>query len=255
MPNVYKALDAGRVPDLIGINDAPGKKIMRQVSVINPTFAELFREFCAYFHQPGHWTWDGGAGTPADDEVLDGDKQRGQCVALARALRMLATMPKPHGLGLSKAVVGDPAVPGGGLYKGLNNDGFISAHPPAGVLGLLGNVYDTAHANLANCGRAFYSWDDHKVVPYNGVYYDPSYRTTWLNLPQMATYHSVVGAAYRRNNLPNLPATEVHDFVGYVDNAANNVYFRHLTLAEVNTLGVKYGSLQGPYLVLPGNAV
>jgi|ERR1035441_4957100 hypothetical protein len=184
MPNVYKALSQNQVPHLIGIHDAPGKIIMRGIPVHARTMDNLFTEFCRYFRT--QWTWDGGPATPTAAAILDGDSHLGQCLALARALHVLAVTPWPHGLGLAAATVGDPYA--SGRYKGRYGKGFISAHPLAGVLHLNPNVFDTTNANFAQCGHMpLYAWSDHKAVPFNGRFYDPSYGQVWNSLLSMAT--------------------------------------------------------------------
>jgi hypothetical protein len=242
MPNVYKALCANppQVPDLIGINQAPGKIIMRQVpvQVHERTMDNLFRYFCAYFHTPGNWTWDGSPGTPDPADILDGDKRRGQCLALARAFRTLATTPWPHGIGLLPASVGEPRLLG--FYDGRYHKGFVSTHPPAGILALRGNVFDAANPNLTNCGRVHYSWQDHKVVPYNGRFYDPSYAKIWNTLSAMATYH-IINDDYTFNK---------NIYVVADDSSGSRCYFRLLTLEQCNLVQpqVSYGAaMQGPY--------
>jgi len=241
MPNVYKALELNQTPHLIGINQAPGKIIMREVPVRERTMEKLFRAFCIYFHTPGNWTWDPGTGTtPPPEQVLDGDQRRGQCLALAKALALLAKTAWPHGLGLPSARIGDASKEG--TYTGRYKKGFISTHPLGGILGLQPNVYDVPNLQISG----FYSWSDHKVVPYNGRFYDPSYRQTYPALPSMVTYH-VKQEDVRRRNVPGLNPNDVHDFVVVDDFSGSTRYFRYLTLTECNTRGIKFGALQGPW--------
>lgn len=243
MADVYKALHEGRAPNLAP-PAAPGMTIIANIVGVHD-FVSLFTSFCNYYHTPGNWTWNGGAGTPSSQSILDGDAKTGQCVALARALRMLAEAAPPYGLGL--AGVGDPFVQG--RYTGQAAQGFISTHPAnPGVLGLRANIFTAGDIRITPRAQ-FYSWDDHKVVPYNGLFYDPSYRHVLNTLPEMATYQ--VTGDVRRNHVPGRLAAEVCTF--YLATHAVNgtqVHFRALTPAETLSRATSPGAAQGPY---PGN--
>lgn len=243
MADVYKALHEGRAPNLAG-PAAPGMTVIANIVGVHD-FDSLFTSFCNYFHIPGNWTWNGGAGTPSSQSILDGDAKTGQCVALARALRMLAEAAPPYGLGL--AGVGDPYVQG--RYTGQTAQGFISDHPGnPGVLGLRANIFTIGDIRFCPRGQ-LYAWDDHKVVPYNGRFYDPSYRHVLNTLPEMAAYQ--VTGEVRRNHILGRPPAEVWTF--YLATHAVNgtqVYFRCLTPAETLSRATSPGAAQGPY---PGN--
>jgi len=146
-------------------------------------------EFCVILHTPGYWTWNP-AKNPDAYSILDGDQKVGECQALARAFRVLATCGNGLGLTFREGEVGEPTRPGG-WYEGRHAKGFISNHPLAGILNLLPNVYppgdefpkpDSTLAQL-------YFWANHKVVPYGGKFYDPSYHNIYDKLEDMSVYH------------------------------------------------------------------
>lgn len=253
MSNVYKALAQNRVPDMIGINQAPGKLIMGNINVHQRTFGNLFDGFCNYFHAPLRWTWTGNPVTPPSAEILDGDRKTGQCLALARALQLLATTVQPHGCGLAPGTVGDPFVQG--RYTGRYARGFISAHPIGGILGLMPNVIGTQNASIMLCGLVpLYAWADHKVVPWNGRFYDPSYRLIFNTLVSMATYHVKKEDDFlpgpegvRLRALPGFPQSQADKFTIVDDHSGSVRYFRQLQPNECAAKGMPLGTLQGPY--------
>jgi hypothetical protein len=127
----------------------------------------------------GVWTWNpsiGASSIQAACELLQGARPAGQCAVPAKAMELLLTTANPYGLMLAAGFFSTVS------YSGATGNGFISAHPPGGVLNLLPNIYTPATGNAA----AFYLWDNHQVVLYNNEYFDPSYDTSYPNLPAMA---------------------------------------------------------------------
>ncbi|HTZ89424.1 MAG TPA: hypothetical protein VMA71_03735 [Alloacidobacterium sp.] len=240
----------------------PGGQIMSRTK--DSDVHSLFNEFCRYFRLGNHWLWTGAAVTPAGAAILDGVAVTGQCLALARAFRCLATTRKPYGLAMPESQVLDPFGPG--RYEGRYQHGFISRHQgilPGNVLGLASNILqpplnrDTfqpltgppLHSQLSE----YYFWGDHKTVPYEGLYYDPSYGRIWESLEQMAAYHlRTADPTFKRRLARNEGGDEICDFYEVEDKAGDISYFRELSLAEL--AHSPSGGLQGPYAVLPGQA-
>lgn len=142
-----------------------------QIMATKPTsFAALFKAFTTYVHTGGY-TWNGSAGGGIGSPLLDGEKSTGECLMFARALSILAYAPKPYGLALNRDDAPFTS------YTGLNKKGFVSAHNT--VLNLAANVN----------GQPLYLWENHKVLAYQGRYYDPSYNKIYDDLRDMALYH------------------------------------------------------------------
>lgn len=254
MPEIYRALVEMR-PVIFKpseVTAVPGGIIMQRI--VGPAeLGSLFTSFCQYFGANNRWTWTGGAVTPSGAAILDGAAVTGQCLALARALRLLITMRKPYGLGYSENQVGDPHGPG--QYQGRYGQGFISSHGgvhATTVLGLRSNVFDTSHADIQQCNRLpLYSWGNHKVVPYKGRYYDPSYHKIYRKLSEMASYHVRAEGIARRVTLQGGKQVR-QEFTHAESPSGSPVYFRELDPPEFQLVGASAGALQGPYQSLPG---
>jgi hypothetical protein len=156
------------------ILSVPGGKILRKIGVAD--FEHLFPAFCDFFHGQDNWTWVGKTLTPSAPMILDGEAKTGQCLALASALRLLAMTRKPFGLGIPDVDLGR-FTKSDGLYYGRYQQGFLSEHPIGGILNLLPNVYEPLNALPKPASRLapLYLWENHKVLKYNGKFYDPSY--------------------------------------------------------------------------------
>jgi hypothetical protein len=151
----------------------PGKKIM---SAGPTTFKALFDAFVDYIHTSGNGlTWAGSGGGGGGTGLIDGDKTTGECAMFAKSLQVLAYAPSPYGLGVSQTDVDYVN------YTGRYGNGFISNHPLAGLVRL--------RPNVAN--QELYLWSNHKIVSYQGTFWDPMYKTTYKTKDQMALYHIV----------------------------------------------------------------
>jgi len=167
-----------------------GKVIQRWNRNREATSIDAFLgEFCEIFHTPGYWTWNP-AKNPDAYSILDGDQTVGECQALARAFRTLATCGNGFGLTFKESEVAEPTRAGGGWYEGRHCMGFVSRHPLAGILNLLPNVYPPGNRLPGTDSRLaeLYFWANHKVVPYNGKFYDPSYNKIYDKLEDMSAY-------------------------------------------------------------------
>jgi len=150
----------------------------------NPTFAQLYAAFNQVFTD-AKFTWDpsgtGGTSDTKEKKALDGTVNHGECAVLAGALHKLWSMDAPFGLGKA----GSSVV----TYEPEKNNaepmfvGFISPHPVGGIHGLAPNIF-----SKTGVAQGLYSWENHKVVLHNGVYYDPSYRTTYAALTDMVAF-------------------------------------------------------------------
>ncbi len=124
--------------------------------------------FHQYLVQSG-WQWAPGiAGNSLrrGAELLDGTANQGECGYVANALAYLINAPAPYGFGVGGAEVF--------RYTGSKHKGFIS--PLANALpGLQPNINLPVGGTL----NGYYFWDNHKVVKFNGRYYDPCYNTVY----------------------------------------------------------------------------
>jgi|GEM_PF-3211108 len=129
-----------------------------------------------YGQANGHWTWEGGGAgdsPSAGAKFLDGNLQAGECGYLANALSVLLTSDNPYGAeqdnGLFQVVTYSGKYPTRGVGS---KNGFISAHANT-PLNLEPNVYTTLGVQVP-----FYWWGNHKVMSYDGRYFDPTYGTS-----------------------------------------------------------------------------
>jgi len=260
MPNIYKSL-VTRVPvDSIKPSDVancPGTIILRRAQPPK-NFDTMFNSFCAYFLVANHWIWNGGAVTPNSGDILDGTKNTGQCAALANALRQMAILKPPFGLGINENLVGEAAGLAKGQYDGANGFGFIAQHG-ANVKGLPANVF-AAPANTqfldkisaASPRTTLYLWANHKTIPYAGKYYDPSYGVIWLSKASMATYEIDAENIERLENVQN-SSHVIRTNYSRATGAGGQFYFRTLLPDEVNA--TQTNGYQGPFTNLPGQDV
>jgi len=264
MVNVYRDFlsGVGGSFDVENFNRVPGGKIMAATNG-RKDMDSLFGAFCLYFRITNPWLWVGGPVTPNAGEILDGEKNTGQCFALARAFRTLAVSAEPYGIGLLPDDVGSPndeVV--GGTFKGLNGDGFVSEHrddvSPAGtVLGLRSNIFcppaaaDPLVLVTGTTERTtLYLWANHKTVPYNGQYYDALYGKKWVEKKEMAVYNLDSGASIMRRQFTADGTEYQTEFLPAKNSRKDVFYFRQLLELEITAVGAN--GYQGPYSVLPG---
>ena len=170
------ALDAQQ---LLTLGATPGGRVLAGVG--GGTFAEFYQSFITVFND-GQFTWIGSQGTNTSRvlETLDGTRTSGECAILATAFWALWSCPAPFGMGQQ-----------GLAYMSFNNgdavDGFISYHPPGGIRALGPNIQHP-HGGAGDGRNCLYSWGNHKILRYNGVYYDPTYRATYLNTNEMVAF-------------------------------------------------------------------
>ena len=134
---------------------------------------QLFQAFLA----ADGWTWaPGGAGDSRvmGARLLDSTINSGECAFVAHALDYLLAAPAPFGFGMLPANQATKSVVS--FKGGVNDEGFISVHNPVFNLG----------PNFVSGGTSYYSWDNHKVVPAGGVFYDACYGTHYAALSDMA---------------------------------------------------------------------
>ncbi|MCX6594059.1 MAG: hypothetical protein NTZ56_21310 [Acidobacteria bacterium] len=161
----------GAVGGADGLRNLAGSKIMATRPM---NFQQLFDNFVAYIRTPANGlTWDGSGRGGTGSPMLDNDLTTGECAMFAAAFQILCWAPAPYGLGLPKTDFEFVS------YTGNHRKGFVSNHPRAGVVRLLPNV----------AGQDLYLWANHKVVRYQGRYWDVMYNTSYANKEEMALYH------------------------------------------------------------------
>jgi hypothetical protein len=166
----------------------PGVKIMKRLAKLSHPHDDiavkvqlLFRCFVEYSREEANWTWVG-AGSCGTATVLDNNTQSVECQAFAVGLRALMIFPAPFGLGINKD---ECAVKVLVKKLGVWDCGFISRHPIDGVLGLRPNIRTPDHIDGTLFPGGYYLWDNHKVVLYKGIYYDPAYGRQYADMAQM----------------------------------------------------------------------
>jgi len=263
MVNVYRDFLSGIGGSFDGENFArvPGGKIMAATNG-RQDMDSLFDAFCQYFRITNPWLWVGGPVTPSAGEILDGEKNTGQCFALARAFRTLAVSDKPYGIGLPQDEVGLPNEALGGTFKGRNGAGFVSEHrddvsPPGTVLRLRSNIFlppAAADPLVLVTGTSerttLYLWANHKTVPYGGRYYDALYGKTWAEKKDMAVYDLDSGASIMRRQFTADGTEYQTEFLPAKNKREDLFYFRQLLELEITAVGAD--GYQGPYGALPG---
>jgi hypothetical protein len=181
---LYERVVAGAAPtppQIVAWAQSPGGQAMNAfnfAALNNPNVLQVTHQWHNILNN-GVWTWNpavAAAGDLAACELLQGTKPAGECAAPAKALELLLKTANPYGLAQAAALFSTVT------YTGAATHGFISNHPLGGVLNLPPNIYTPATGNRA----AFYLWANHRVVLYNNEYFDPSYNTSYLNLPAMA---------------------------------------------------------------------
>ncbi len=154
----------------MGVAALTGRKIMSA----NPTnFTQLFAAFVTFIRNAGNGlTWNGSGRGGSGYGLLDNDMKSGECAMFATAFHTLAFAPPPYGLGIPKTDLELAS------YGGRDGKGFVSNHPTAGIVGLKPNVKD----------QELYVWENHKVVKYQGRFWDVMYNTTYNAKDEMAVY-------------------------------------------------------------------
>lgn len=171
--------------DQTELDGSIGGKILEQKPT---TFMGLFDVFNSFFAN-GRWSWKGSVGFTASRvaEVLDGTRSEGECKMLAAALVGLWSYPSPFGLGQGGASLSS--------FDGGSPDGFLAHHPVEGIHGLKPNIMHPHSAQGGGHLQPLYQWGNHKVASYNGVFYDPSYRTTYPQMNSMMAFQFIGAAA------------------------------------------------------------
>ncbi len=161
---------------------APGIIILKGLNDI-ASFDDLFRAFCSYGNI--NWTWKPEHGMDAR-KLLDKVTAEGECGTFAEALFILATTPKPLGLGLPAdefEIV---------TYKGALNLGFILDESKLPIL--------AKRCNSTDCGNVFKKngtkttltlWGNHKVVRYKHQLWDPSYGAKYATVDECIKYEII----------------------------------------------------------------
>ena len=189
------------------------------------------------------WEWQGSSPDGSEAEaarLMDGAVDRGQCLVLARALKILLTYGAPYGYNQA-ANQFDISI-----YPGQYNQGFISTHQNT-PLGLDPNIYNPGNGNTVN----FQLWANHQTVEYNNRFYDPSYATTQGGLGfynaeatmAQAQIHSSID--FQANQFPN---NFVIDIVKTDNNAPNllkGFYIQCSRNLADNHLAANFAEMQG----------
>ena len=217
--------------DQVQLNQTPGGRVLATHPGNN--FAALFNAVTNNIYNDHQWQWDpsaAGAYTVNKTlDALDGTRTSGECKILAAVLLALWSFPPPFGLGQGGASLY--------LYNNNNaNDGFIAHHPMAGVRGLRPNImHPFGTPQDLNTRQPLYAWGDHKVVLHNGIYYDPSYKTTY-NGPNDMLGMEYTGAAH--------PVNDVYPVRIHSSNVAKGWIAGQTMYMRFDLLG---GGWKGPY--------
>ena len=122
-----------------------------------------------------NWTWvpvGAGGSYTAGGQLLDEERNAGECAFVPYALAYLVNAPSPWGFGARRAVVE--------RYRGKHEEGFISLHAN-NLPGPQPNIVQPNGQTLPG----YYLWENHKVVCYNAHYYDACYNVHHANLADM----------------------------------------------------------------------
>lgn len=186
MYNTIMAKDVGTIPDIpnkmadYATSNLNGVKIMKALRKRVPTvdglserdkLTELYTTFTAEARALG-WTWAPGNGSSYG--LIDNQTMSSQCKSIAGGMFYLAVAPPPFGLGMPW----DKSWANGVWeYRHKPKNGFVSEHPADGVLNLTSNVYTADHTRASEDihGKRLFYWDNHWVVRYKELIYDPSY--------------------------------------------------------------------------------
>ncbi|WP_420405588.1 hypothetical protein [Nisaea sp.] len=216
---VYEELVSNRVPSVNHINAWAQTPTTGGAVINNYNFGQLSHAnvlaLSSRLHNQitNHWAWGpAGAGTTdlAGARLLDDNITAGECGYIAHALNVLLTQNNPYGAqqGANNFTVRTYSGQHPANRVGAKN-GFIAAHANV-PLGLHSNVWNP-NGNSA----AYYLWMNHKVLEYNGRFYDPTYDQTqggpgWYgNLAAMAAAQ-IYGAIQPGNNqFGNIPVDQV----------------------------------------------
>jgi hypothetical protein len=185
MPTTYQqALGGNANLNQANFNDSPpqtspGRQFVWSCRVSNVTPINNINQVNTRFHQflvNRGWIWNpsvAGASYNAGARLLDGTVNQGECGFPAYALAYIINAPQPYGFGVGGANVV--------TYSGLHNIGFISNHANA-LPGPQPNIIRPQGGVLPG----FYYWDNHKVVHFNGQFYDPNYGSVYPAIGSMA---------------------------------------------------------------------
>lgn len=151
------------------------------------SIGEFFNAFTTVFTD-GQFRWVGSQGINNTRvmETLDGDRNSGECAILAKAFWLLWSAPRPFGLGKTGMTFIS-------FDHGDAENGFISPHPPGGIRALGPNILHP-HGGDGDPRNCLYSWGNHKVLLYNGTYYDPTYRATYQDTREMVAFEYTTAA-------------------------------------------------------------
>ena len=162
----------------------PGEMIVKSVGS-DVTLEKLFGAFCIYGRD--NWTWtDPGldAGSNAY-KLLGGEATAGECGVFAEALRLLAVLPPPLGLGLNVQAEKE-------TYTGRHGEGFVVDER---VLVRFGPNAVRCNKNRVinvfkpvNEETTFTLWANHKVLRCDGRLWDPSYGIVYTLATDITAY-------------------------------------------------------------------
>jgi hypothetical protein len=152
-------------------------------------FNALFHAYIDYGNNVRHWIWNGAGGGWDRCGLLDGARATGECKLFVCNLWLLARSPRPYGLGIVATQIPDTL-----QYAGVGGHGFVSTHNGT-FYGLHPNVSPAPNASSV----PLYLWLNHKVISYQGRYWDPCYRATYAQLQDMAMYQ-LTGRTFRLRN-------------------------------------------------------
>lgn len=186
MPNTYESILKGRTT-LAGVQfpeegpnrNSVGAKFLRKIGRFfgrTPPIVVLNCMFNEFLRTRG-WRWvptTSGDSLIAGARLLDGRINSGECGFVANALVYLINAPRPWGFGIDNASCS--------RYSGENNCGFISEHGSSALPGVQPNIVRPDGNNL----RGYYLWNNHKVVEYGHLNYDPCYNKVYHNPNEMA---------------------------------------------------------------------
>lgn len=185
-------------------------------------FNALFHAYIDFGNNTRHWVWNGTGGGWDRFGLLDQARITGECKLFVANFWLLARSPRPYGLGIVATQLPDIPLP----YTGAAAQGFVSAHN--GVFyGLGPNVHPAANYRDV----PLYLWDNHKVLSYQGRFWDPCYRATYNQLQDMARYQ-LTGQMFRLRNVPLATCMQTGDAAEAATYRGVTYYFRRQSQAE-----------------------
>jgi hypothetical protein len=156
----------------------PGGQIMKALGS-RTRFEDLFEAFTEYGRE-SKWAWDPGIIGAKKGPLLDGKVyQSGECAIFAANLLLMAQLPRPYGMGMAKP-------PEYWSFGGKFSSGFVCEHVTATIISpLQANVRSVAELEHRT---SLYLWENHKVLVYNDLVYDPSYGTVTPKTEYLGLY-------------------------------------------------------------------